>query len=73
MNQYCSRDLRRFDGIAEMNKLGAKKSAARLGSALKIVKIFLGDLGSHAGEGSCACRRSTLTVRSVWRKTPAVP
>ena len=39
-NKYCSRDLQRFDGIAEMNKLGAKKSAARLGSALKTVKIF---------------------------------
>ena len=32
--------MQRFDGIAEMNKLGAKKSAARLGSALKTVKIF---------------------------------
>lgn len=40
MNKYCSYDLQRFDGIAEMNKLGAKKSAARLGSALKIVKKF---------------------------------
>lgn len=40
MNKYCSYDLQRFDGIAEMNKLGAKKSAARLGSALKTVKIF---------------------------------
>lgn len=39
-NKYCSYDLRRFDGIAEMNKLGAKKSAARLGSALKTVKNF---------------------------------
>ena len=64
-NKYCSRDLQRFDGIAEMNKLGAKKSAARLGSALKTVKIFW--------EIRALMRESTLTVRYVWRKTPAVP
>lgn len=73
MNKYCSYDLQRFDGIAEMNKLGAKKSAARLGSALKTVKIFWEIRALMREGGSCACRRSTLTVRSVWRKTPAVP
>lgn len=53
-NKYCSYELRRFDGIAEMNKLGAKKSAARLGSALKTVKIFW-EIWALMQEGRLLC------------------
>ena len=56
-----------------LQKGTSKKERRPAGQRSENCKNLLGDLGSHAGEGSCACRRSTLTVRFVWRKTPAVP